>query len=94
MALVAPKKPDLEVPVGQQLLFEQDQQDREVGAPSTYQESLGSQGENERVHMLGEHIAGPIARIQRDDQRFTTEAINQMARFVNETRSMKAHSCY
>ena len=36
-APVRPKKPDLEVPLEQQPLFEIDQRQRELGASSTYQ---------------------------------------------------------
>ena len=88
-APAAPARPDLEVPVAQQLLFEQDQLNRASGPSVHFQESLNSQGESERISVIGEHIAGRMAEMQRENQRFTSEAINQMARFVDETRNTR-----
>ena len=86
-APVTPARADMEVPAGQQLLFETEQRNRASGPTVHFQESINSQGETEKIAVIGEHIAGRMAEMQRENQRFTSEAINQMARFVNETRN-------
>ena len=66
-APATPARPDMEVPVAQQLLFEQEQRNRASGPSVHFQDSINSQGETERIAVIGEHIAGRMAEMQREN---------------------------